>query len=306
MKNKSFIILLVLILCGLGWYYINDEKSFGIADSEARGFTNTTVSKSKECPHVFATWNIQDLGKSKSEETLDEVADIILSINADVVAIQEVTAGAQFGVKAVAKIADNLSRKGEAWDYLVSDATTSNRSPSISERYGYLFRKSKIDINRGRSHLVEDLIGKVDREPFTTSITFKGEAPVTFFNFHAVPTAKKPINEIRHVVVSPLIANSTRAIFSGDLNLRHTATDSLFKSSGYDGHIQEKTSLMKALGKKGEYHSQQYDNIYTKGIVVCSSGVYDFVKEKHSPVTNESLHLAKKVSDHLPSYINFK
>ena len=48
------------------------------------------------------------------------------------------------------------------------------------------------------------------------------------------------------------------------------------------------------------------DRADTVGVHVCESGVIDFVSSKFSPVTNESLKEARKISDHLPVYIRFR
>lgn len=306
MKSRKVLtatlLLFIILICG--YFVFGGEKIAPITEVNASHYTNEVSAYKDECPNLLLSWNIQDLGKSKSEDVLTEIADIIYDADADVVAIQEVTAGKDFGARAVAKIVDVLSRKGKDFDYLVSDPTTSD-SLGV-ERYAYITKKSKVIISRGDSGLASDLVGKVSREPLVMTATFKGASSIKFFNFHAVPTEKNPIEEIKSIVGSRVIVETVRGIFSGDLNLGHLETDSLFNSVGYNGQIKSRTSLRRTLDKKNNYMSHQYDNIYVKGVTVCSSGVVDFVKEKHSPVSKESLRVARKVSDHLPVYIRFK
>lgn len=253
------------------------------------------------CPYTFVSWNLANFGQSKSHETIDEMAVILR--HADIIAVQEVTAGKNFGAKAVEKLSVALSRTGNDWDTLISDPT-SPASPGV-ERYAYLFKKSSITTNRDKAHLVGELKETIDREPYAAVFKPKRVDEIAIYTMHAVPTAKNPINEIRALKSSQEIRAISRAIFSGDFNLGKVSTDPIFTNLGFVGHINEPTSL-KAKVSNGSYKVKQYDNIYTKGIHVCNSGVMDFVRTSYAPVTNESLQKARRVSDHLPVFITFR
>lgn len=69
------------------------------------------------------SWNIENLGKSKSESTIKFIANTINPC--DIVAIQEVVAGPG-GAQVVARLVDELNRKGSKWDYVVSYPTSSS------------------------------------------------------------------------------------------------------------------------------------------------------------------------------------
>ena len=62
------------------------------------------------------SWNVENLGKSKSDTNITFIANTINDY--DVVALQEVVAG-YGGAQAVAKLADELNRKGSKWDYII-------------------------------------------------------------------------------------------------------------------------------------------------------------------------------------------
>jgi deoxyribonuclease-1-like protein len=81
----------------------------------------------------IASWNIQNLGKSKSECELQFVSTVINKF--DVIAIQEVSTSAE-GPKAVSTIVKYLEGDGSCWKYIVSEPTTGNGS----ERYAYIYR----------------------------------------------------------------------------------------------------------------------------------------------------------------------
>jgi endonuclease/exonuclease/phosphatase family metal-dependent hydrolase len=244
---------------------------------------------------------MKDMGQSKSQESLEVMASVLK--NADVVAIQEVVAGKGFGARKVAELVQVLAQKGQLFDSIVSDPTFP-ASPGI-ERYGYLVRKH-ILFSRDEAHLVKALEDTIDREPYALTAKWKDETTVTFFTIHTVPTKKKPELEVAALPSSDEVKHAARAIFAGDFNLPARATDPVFTQMGYTGNIREKTSLKDKPDAQGGYLLHQYDNIYTKGIHVCESGVIDFVAQYFSPVTQESLHKARDVSDHLPVYIRFK
>ena len=67
-------------------------------------FTSTLFSQVK-----LLSWNIENLGKSKSDSAITYIANTVKDY--DVVVIQEVVAG-NGGAQAVAKLAGELNRKG--------------------------------------------------------------------------------------------------------------------------------------------------------------------------------------------------
>ena len=80
------------------------------------------------------SWNLENFGQSKSAESMSFIANTLKAY--DIVAIQEVVAGSG-GAQAVAKLADELNRKGAQWDYTISDPTSS--SDYKTERYAFIW-----------------------------------------------------------------------------------------------------------------------------------------------------------------------
>ena len=115
------------------------------------------------------SWNIRDFGKTKNSEELDRIADILR--DADIVAIQEVVSG-YGGAQAVAKLADNLNRKGAKWDYVISNPTHSSKY--VTERYAFVWKTKNIKI-KNRGELITELDSLVDREPFFLDFFFRRE-----------------------------------------------------------------------------------------------------------------------------------
>ena len=96
------------------------------------------VSVQAQVTVKLCTWNIRDIGQSKSEAELSFIANTIN--NFDVVAIQEVVAG-HGGAQAIARLAAELNISGLAWDYTVSDPTSS--SAYKQERYAFFMEKKQ-------------------------------------------------------------------------------------------------------------------------------------------------------------------
>ena len=80
----------------------------------------------------------------------------------DLIAIQEVVAG-YGGAQAVARLADELNRKGSKWDYVISDLTIS--SAYKTERYA-LSGKHQLLKKIGKPWLEKKYHLEIDREPF--------------------------------------------------------------------------------------------------------------------------------------------
>lgn len=247
----------------------------------------------------LASWNIQHLGKSKSEDNIAYMAEILRDF--DIIAIQEVVAGPG-GAQAVARLADELNRKGSKWDFKISDPTKS--SPYSSERYAYLWKTNKVKI-QGKAFLDQNFVDEIEREPYVIRFSYKDET-ITLFNFHAVPTKKQPEGEVKYFRNYPDLYPDETLIFMGDFNLvdHHTVFNPL-KNKGYklafDG---QKTSLkMKCdTQKENDCLSKVYDHFIfpSKKLDVLKKGVIHFYKDF------EDIKLARKVSDHIPIWIEFE
>ncbi|MDT0689965.1 hypothetical protein RM549_09235 [Salegentibacter sp. F188] len=100
----------------------------------------------------ICSWNLQNLGKSKSDFEIEIMAQTIK--NFDVVAIQEVVAG-YGGPQAVARLVDELNRTGAKWNYQISEATES--TPYATERYAFLWKTSNVQ-SVGRASLIKTML----------------------------------------------------------------------------------------------------------------------------------------------------
>jgi deoxyribonuclease-1-like protein len=141
MPKFIFFLILSLILC---FSYNENYALFTTKSSYASNnlIDNLDSQLSKRLVSLgnntlkIASWNIQDLGRSKNAEEINSIAKILR--NFDLVAIQEVVAKDPAGAQAVTKIVDELNRMGSKWDYQISNPT---KSPSVymSERYAFLW-----------------------------------------------------------------------------------------------------------------------------------------------------------------------
>ncbi|GGG52251.1 endonuclease/exonuclease/phosphatase family protein [Bizionia arctica] len=245
-----------------------------------------------------ASWNIQDLGQSKSTEEINFMANILKDF--DIVAIQEVVAKHPAGAQKVAQLADELNRKGAKWDYRISDPT---KSPSshMSERYAFIWKTSKVSI-QGRPFLDAELETKIYREPYIAKFKIK-ETNEDFFlvNFHSRKHDDKPELEIQYFKDYRERFNTNNMVIAGDFNLneRHAVWDSMYQQ-GFKSALEDSKTTLKRKCAINNYLSHAIDNIYySSNISFVNSGVIDYIE------VCESLEAARKISDHLPVFLEF-
>ncbi len=286
----------------------DNQKRIDIPNSTKKDFKDYYSSKNKRNEDLsikekskrekrsnirVMTWNIQNLGGSKSLEELVEIAKIIN--NVDIVAIQEVVAKDPRGAKAVAIIVDELNRMGSKWDYAISDPT---KSPSvyISERYAYIWRTSKLR-NITRPYLDKELENQCYREPYIGKFLVKKSKEELFLvNIHTRKHNDNPELDIENLIKysNDIYQN---CIILGDFNLseNHEVWNE-FYDKGFEAVLHHQKTTLKRKCKNGNYTSHSVDNCYIKstGFAVNSAGVIDFAKEC------ESLIEKRKISDHFP------
>lgn len=246
------------------------------------------------------TWNIQDLGRSKGPEELEQMAEILRDY--DLVAIQEVVGKDPAGAKAVATLADLLDRKGADWDYRVSNPT---RSPSshISERYAFLWKTSRLRM-KSPPYLDQELEDYCYREPFVGEFIIRKTGKLFFLvNFHARRFDDEPEKEIRYFIQYPERADSHPVLIAGDFNLDegHEVWEPFYQD-GFDSAVRKTpTTLKRDCNNQGEYFNYPIDNIFfqTGQVTRHDAGRIDFVGDC------ANLSDARGISDHLPVFLVF-
>ncbi|MFD0976545.1 endonuclease/exonuclease/phosphatase family protein [Salinimicrobium gaetbulicola] len=247
------------------------------------------ISSSAIAQVKICSWNIQHFGKSKSAQEMEFIANTLKDF--DVIAIQEVVAG-NGGPQAVARLADQLNRKGQKWDYAISEPTQG--TPYSSERYAFIWKTAKVQ-RLGKPWLDKNYELEIDREPFCMDFKYK-DAEFTVVSLHAIPKNKQPETELKYLKFLPDLYTSKNLVFLGDFN---TAEDnSVFiplKNMCYlPALIDQKTSLR----TKCTPHclASEYDNIFVESekVQLLKSGVVHFYE------SFPDLKAARKISDHIP------
>lgn len=258
--------------------------------------------ETKEAPSLARTgeimicsWNLKDFGKSKTDQSIEFIANTIKSM--DVLAIQEVVAG-NGGSQAVARLADALNRKGTKWDYTISDPTSSKESGT--ERYAFIWKPGRVK-KVGDAWLESHYSEQIDREPYMATFQVNNKF-FTMASFHAIPKAKQPETEIKYLQYVPGEYPGKNLIFGGDFNCpeSNSVFNSLKKISYLPVFIKQKTSL-RSKCINDDCLASEYDNIFCNRskIRVINSGVTHFYKS--FPTLKEAI----KISDHLPVYMKF-
>jgi endonuclease/exonuclease/phosphatase family metal-dependent hydrolase len=241
------------------------------------------------------SWNLKDFGQTKSEVEIDFIANTVKEF--DVVVIQEVVAG-YGGAQAVARLADALNRKGNKWDYTVSNPTSG--SSYKTERYAFIWKTNKLT-KVGNAWLEMQYSLEIDREPYF--VTFQtSERQFTLVNFHAITKAKQPETEIKYFKFLPDEYPDLNLILCGDFNCpqSHTVFNPL-KTMGYKPVLTNQKTSLKETCVNGDCLASEYDNVFYNStkIKIADAGVIHFYKRF------ASLKEAGFISDHLPVYFSF-
>lgn len=168
------------------------------------------ISLLAQAEFSLLSWNIRDFGKTKDSDEILVIAKNVKEY--DIVAIQEVAAG-YGGAQAVARLADQLNRMGNKWDYVVSNPTQS--PPYKTERYAFLWKTSIVRLKN--AWLDEKLNRQIDREPFLAKFQIKGKLFI-IANYHSRPYNKNPEAEIKCFYDYPS-RFSIPIIIAGDFNV---------------------------------------------------------------------------------------
>lgn len=244
-------------------------------------------------PLTVCSWNIQNLGKSKSAAEIEFIANTLREF--DVVAIQEVVAGPE-GPKAVARLHDALNRKGFKWDYVISQNTSGSKG--ASERYAFLWKTSRVNI-ADTAFLDQKFRNEIEREPFIIHLAVEGKI-LTLVSFHALPKSKQPAKEIRYFQFYPQIYAKGPLLFCGDFNTpqSHSVFNPM-KKQGYSPALEGKKTTLRQKCLNDGCLASEYDNFFFRPdqVKLRKAGVVHFY-ESFADVKK-----AREISDHLPVFV---
>jgi deoxyribonuclease-1-like protein len=241
------------------------------------------------------SWNLENFGKSKSDQEIVFIANTVKDY--DIVTIQEVVAGIG-GAQAVARLANELNRKGSKWDYRISEPTSS--SAYKTERYAFLWKTKAIKL-KGQPWLEQKYHKEIDREPYFATFEIK-EKNITIAAFHAITKSKQPETEIKYFKLLPQEYPTLNLLFTGDFNCpqSHSVFTPL-KKMGYNSILENQKTSLKTKPKGTDCLASEYDNMFYKpsSVNYLKSDVILFYKKFIS------LKEARKVSDHIPIWFEF-
>lgn len=137
------------------------------------------------------SWNLQNFGKSKSNQEIAFIATTIKDF--DIITLQEVVAS-ESGAEAVSRLVDELNRKGHKWDYRISNPTSS--SAYKTERYAFIWKTNRAKLKE-KPWLEQKFKLEIDREPYFATFEINGKT-ITIASFHAITKSKQPETEIKY------------------------------------------------------------------------------------------------------------
>ncbi|WP_291116780.1 endonuclease/exonuclease/phosphatase family protein [Flavobacterium sp. UBA6135] len=244
---------------------------------------------------TLLSWNLQNLGESKSDSTLRFITSQIKDYH--IVALQEIVTNPS-GAQAVAQLTDLLNRTGNKWSYAISDPTSS--SAYKTERYAYLWQTAKVKLI-GKPWLEKKYAQEIDREPFYATFQYQNKE-FTVVNFHAITKKRQPETEIKYFKYLPEQYPNLNLIFVGDFNCpeTHTVFNPL-KKMGYQPAFENQKTTLRSKCIQQDCLASPYDNIFyhTQKIKIKQKGIIPFHENF------KSLNQARKISDHIPIWITF-
>lgn len=218
----------------------------------------------------------------------------------DIVAIQEVLVS-DGGAKALARLVDLLNRKGNSWDYIISEPTGS-KNIQERERYAFIWKRAKVK-RKGRAFLAGALGGLISREPFVGTFSADGKT-FTLVNFHAVPKKKQPETEIKYLDSLCGLLPQSSLIFLGDFNCpqSHSVFTTLKSAGIVPALVGQKTTLRQEC-IRGDCLASEYDNIFypARRFTKIRSGIVAFYQYYEG-----NMLAARKLSDHVPVFLEIK
>ncbi len=237
------------------------------------------------------SWNLCNFGKSKSNEEIAFIAKTIKE--ADIVAVQEISESF-YGARALAKLSDELNRAGAKWEFVLSQPTNGKGA----ERYAFLFKSSTVKLV-GKPWLEKTLDSSIDREPFLVRFKLKSGEKILLATIHAVPKAKEPWKECKHLYKLDELYKKEDLLVMGDFNLPESNNAfKLLKEKNIKPAFSNIKTSIKMEERAGEKFANEYDNIFIdlSRIKITNSGRIDFT------VFFQNLKEARKISDHTPVY----
>ena len=249
----------------------------------------------------LASWNIQDLGRTKSPEDIALMAAVLRGY--DVIAVQEVVARDPAGAQAVARLAEALDRTGSDYDYRVSDPTRSS-SGAMRERYAFLWRTASVALV-GRPKLLSAYAKTIEREPYLATFAWGGRR-FRVATFHGRPHDAHPEQEVARLRGLPDDYDDAPLFLAGDFNLvsRHTVWNP-WRERGYGLAVEDQqTTLRTEAGPDDprDIFSREADNILVPAHQVrhIEGGLLDV-----PAFLRNDLAAARRLSDHVPVYVVF-
>jgi len=244
---------------------------------------------------AISSWNLQKFGKPKTQAEIRFMANTLKDF--DIIALQEVVAG-YGGSQAVAKLADELNRKGAKWDYVVSDPTQS--TPYATERYAYLWKSARVKQEK-KAWLDQNFVSEIDREPYMMDFSYNGNT-FTLVNFHAIPKKKQPETEIKYFKFLPGKYPGKNLILLGDFNVpqSHTVFNPLKKNGYLPVLVNQKTTMkMECVGQ--DCLASEYDNIfYNSNIIQLRNSGVELIYKSFP-----DMKAVRRISDHIPVWAEF-
>ena len=205
MRKLSFVLLVVLISCQQEIRPDVDQNPANGGNNNSSGsgkFSNCVIDLS-ESTFDIATWNIENFPQ-KNETTISTVADIIKELDADLIAVQEISESNKFN-----ELVDELP----GWKGVQSGGSLG---------IGFLYKTSEVSISSPSFPLND--ASAFPRAPMVITATHKSGLSVTLINLHlkccddgdSIDRRKSASTKLKSYIDSNLL--NSNVVMLGDYN----------------------------------------------------------------------------------------
>lgn len=300
------LVLLLLVVAAASWLFFKNYRIEGLQQvrihrriaAESQDL-NDVLPVTREGQTIrIGSFNVQVLGRSKSDKVV--VMEILARIvrQFDVLAIQQVSAEDH---DVLARLIERINSNGRRYDYVLGHAL-GDTAPR--EQYAFLFDRESVEIDRKRIYTIEDPDQLLYRPPLVGFFRVRGPSVEKAFTFTLVnlrmdaATAKRErtfLDDVFHLVRDDG-RQEDDVILLGDFQADDHQLGPISKISGMTIAITGTPT--------NTDQTEQVDNLIfsstTTNEFTGRSGTLNLMRQY-----NLSLQEALEISDHLPVWAEF-
>lgn len=281
----QLMILLILAGCGSNTSEKDTNTEIEIPKPNEKCFTSTSNKKLE-----IVTWNVEHFPKNST--TTKQVAEIILGMGVDVIAMQEIKSKASF---------DNLLDLLPGYEGFIMVRSDINLA--------YIYKTSEVSLNKNPYGILKNYSHELPRSPYVLPIHSKATGLDVFIINNHLKAMGGDKNKARRRAASRLLKEyidqnhpNDNVVVLGDLNdeITDTGKDNVFKIFIDDSSQYKFADSSLALEKNSKYWSYPSRPSHIDHILITDE-LFDNLHSTYSYVLKSCYrNYPSNISDHYP------